>query len=346
MWFHEQITHDIAIKEIILNFMPSWWYKNYQIGYGKPMYFDCDYRMEADQAMRKYFYDRFGRFMNAGTRDPRPRVVAPDWDNTYFQTMLGFNTQYPVDQYPMAHGQLSDDEAMKLEVPENLWDVFPFNEQARQIREMNRKLDADAPLWMRTRGLLNEGVQICGSDFYGALLDEDYEEITDHVFEFISGVIKQQLLSNQKCDPTSGHIMMNCTAAIAGAPTYSSCVYPYDKRLYDFCIAHNIPIGLHHCGKFDDFVEIYAPMTALNFIEIGHSSKIRPVLERYPNADIQYIVDTKFMREASVPEVQAFCQGVREQVAGHEARFHLSVPDLEFGTPDENILALVDAFHR
>jgi len=346
MWFNEQITEAICIREIILNFMPSWWYQNYGVSYGKPMIFDPSFRMDADREMRRIFYDRYGRYFHAGARDPKLRVVYPDWDNTYYQAMLGFDVRYPKDQYPMAHGRLSDEEVLALKVPENLWDVFPFSEQARQIRQMNRQLNADAPLWVRTRGLLNESVQICSSDFYGDLLDEDCDDKTNHMLEFVLGVIKRQLLSNQKHNPASAHIMMNCTAAIAGAPTYKERVYGYDKQLYDFCLENGIPVGLHHCGKFDDFVDIYAPMKRLNFVEIGHTSKIRLALEGYPNAQIQYIVDTGFMRGASVAEVSEFARGILREVAGAESRFHLAVSDLEFGTPDSNIFALVEAFHE
>lgn len=346
MWFNEQVTRDVCIKEIILNFLPSWWYKNYGIGYGESMILDYKYRINADREMRRCFYDRFGRFMNAGTDNPQPRVVLPDWDNTYYQTMAGFDVRYPIDQYPVAHGCLSDEEVFALKVPENLWDVYPFNEQARQIREMNKMLNADTPLWMRTRGILNEAIQLCSADFYGELLDEDCEEKRDHLFRYISGVIEQQLLSNQKYNPSSGHIMMNCTVGVAGPRAYGDAVYAYDKALYDFCLKHGVGIGLHHCGKFDDFVDIYAPMTQLNFIEIGHTSKIRPVLDRYPNADVQYIVDTVFMASSTAQQVREFAEGIRREIAGAEHRFHVAVPDLEYGTPDENIFAFVEAFHK
>lgn len=346
MWFFESIKENISIQEIIINFMPSWWYRNYNISYGKKMIFDCDYRIEADQEMRRIFYERFGKLIGAGESDPKPRVVLPDWDNTYFQTMLGFDTIYCEDQYPMAHGCLTDEAAMELRVPENIWDVYPFTELASQIRQMSRRFNIDIPLWMRTRGILNEGIQICGSDFYGELLDEDYDEKTEHVFNFILGVIEKQLLSNKKYDPNSNHIMMNCTAAIAGARTYEQHVLPYDMKLYDFCHENSIPVGLHHCGKFDDFINVYQGMKDLFFLEIGYSSQIRPVLEKYRFAQVQYIVDTTFMREASVSEVEKFGESVKESVKGHEKRFHLSIPDLEYGTPDENILALVNVFQK
>ena len=346
MWFNEQITNNLTIKEIIVNFMPSWWYKNYGISYGRDMIFNSDYRINADREMRKVFYERFGRFCNSGSSDPKERIVFPDWDNTYYQTMLGFDTQYPADQYPCAGGQLTDDEAMALKVPENFWDVYPFNEQARQIKEMSRRFNRDIPLWVRTRGILNEGVQICGSDFYGELLDEDCDEKTAHVFSFILGVIEQQLLSNKKCNAEASHIMMNCTAAVAGARTYSAHVLDYDRAIYNFCVENGIGIGLHHCGRFDDFVNVYSVFRELYFIEIGHTSKIRPVLEAYPNADIQYIVDTKFMYNSTVPSVREFCGEIKEQIRGHENRFHLSIPDLDAGTPDDNIMTVIEEFQK
>lgn len=346
MWFHENIHSGIKIKNLIVNFMPSWWYKNYGFAYGKEMLFDPDYRMEAHREMRRAFYQRFGKQLGEGEENPVRTLIAPDWDNTYYQAMMGFDVQTPKDQYPMAHGTLTQQQIDTLTVPGDILSVYPFNEVSKQIQYMNRTLGTDEPVQLRTRGILNEAVQMMGTDFYGDLLDEDYDEQNTRIMGFVRGVIQNQLLENKSRSPAASHIMMNCTAGIAGAPAYDAYVYAQDKALYDFCRQNGIPVGIHHCGKFDDFVSIYARMPAVNFLEIGHESQIRPVLEKYPHAHVQYIVSTELVSYGKASDVRDTVLAALDEAKGFEDRFTLSVADLEYGMPDDNLFELVAALKK
>ena len=219
MWFCERI-HGLKIEEIVINFLPSWWYEHYGIEYGKRMYFDPDYRLDAYMNMKKFYYERYGKDTNSGTNDPVPIVIQPDFDNTFYQNMLGLDVMYYKDQYPMGVSFLPEEKIMELEPPENLWDVYPYTEVRTQVKYMNEKLDKDEIPFMKTRGVLNEAIQICSTDFYGYLLDEDYEDEVSHVLQYVQEIIKQQIRRNGQADPGFMHIMMNCTCGIAGAPSY------------------------------------------------------------------------------------------------------------------------------
>lgn len=345
MWFCERI-HDLLIEEAVINFLPSWWYANYGIEYGKKMYFDPDYRLEAYLDMKKYYYERFGKETNTGCPAPRPKVIQPDFDNTFYQSMLGLDVHYPVDQYPAGTGALTEKQIHDLKVPENLWDVYPYTEVKKQVAYMNRKLNTDVMPVMKTRGVLNEAIQICSADFYGMLLDEDYEYETHKVMGFISDVIRQQIARNCESDPGFMHIMMNCTCAVAGAPAYKSRVYDYDLGLYHFCLGRGRAVGLHHCGKFDDFVTVYSSMDQLGYIEIGHESRIRPVLERFPDAHIQYIMSTQLLNFGSPQDIREKVGEILEEAGGNWNRFSIQAADLDACIPDENIFALIDSLKR
>lgn len=345
MWFCEKI-HDLLIEEAVINFLPSWWHSNYGIEYGKRMYFDPDYRLDAYLNMERLYYERFGKETNTGCPDPAPKVIQPDFDNTFYQSMLGFDIQYPIDQYPVGMGVLTEEQIHNLTVPDNLWEVYPYSEVKRQVEYMNRKLNTDVPPFMKTRGVLNEAVQICSADFYGMLLDEDCEAEIKNVMSFITGVIRQQIARNCETDPGFMHIMMNCTCAVAGAPAYRSRVYEYDRSLYSFCLDNQYAIGLHHCGKFDDFVDIYGSMDRLKYIEIGHESKIRPVLERFPNAHIQYIMSTQLLNFGSPEDIRKKIGEILDETKGNWKRFSIQAPDLDACVPDENIFALIDSLKK
>lgn len=345
MWFCERI-HDLKIEELVINFLPSWWYKNYGIEYGRKMYFDPDYRIEAYLNMEDIYYKRFGKETKTGCPDPKPMVIQPDFDNTFYQSMLGLEVQFPVDQYPMGIGSLTEEQIMDLKVPENLWDVYPYTEVLSQVVHMNRKLGLSVPPMFKTRGILNEAVQICSTEFYGYLLDEDYEDERKKVMEFISGVIRQQISRNCELDSGFMHIMMNCTCAVAGAPAYKREIYQYDRGLYNECLKHGRRIGLHHCGKFDNFVNIYGEMDKLEYIEIGHESSIRPVLDRFKNAHIQYILSTNLLSFGTADQIREKVRQILQETEGDWDRFSIQAPDMDESIPDENVFALIDSLKK
>ncbi|MDO4276227.1 MAG: hypothetical protein Q4D16_21365 [Eubacteriales bacterium] len=345
MWFCERI-HDLKIEEAVINFLPSWWYRHYGIEYGRKMYFDPDYRIETYINMRELYYQRFGKDTGTCCKNPKPMVIQPDFDNTFYQSMLGLEVRFPVDQYPMGIGALTDEQIMDLEVPEDLWGVYPYKEVKSQVEYMNRRLGTSVPPMMKTRGILNEAVQICSTEFYGYLLDEDYEDVIKKAMGFVSGVLQQQIRRNCELDSDFMHIMMNCTCAVAGAPTYKSKVFAYDWQLYEQCVKHGRSIGLHHCGRFDDFVDIYGTMDKLSYIEIGHESSIRPVLEQFKTAHIQYIMSTKLLNFGTVDEIREKIGEILEETEGHWDRFSIQAPDLDASVPDENIFALIDALKK
>ena len=343
MWFCE-IIRDLKVDNIMINFMPSWWYKKHGIAYGEKMYFDPDYRVETYLKMKQIFHQQFGSKLGMPVCDLTPRVIPPDFDNTYFQSMLGFDVRFPADQYPVGHGQLTSKQRMALKVPEDLWQVYPFTEVGRQIQYLNEKLSQSHPMTMSTRGILNEAVQMCSSDFYCDLLDEDMTEETDHVLSYILDVLRAQIKNNKAQDSSFSHTMMNCTCGIAGINVYKDRIFPYDWALYQFCLENRVPVGLHHCGKFDDFLDVYGRMDQLYSIDIGHESSIRPVLERFPKAHVRYILSTKLLNFGTPDQIRQTADRILTECDGYLDRLSLQAPDLEYMIPDENIFALVEAF--
>ncbi len=45
---------------IDFEFHESWWHENYDINFSQEYYFNPDLRVEVDQNMRRYLYERYG----------------------------------------------------------------------------------------------------------------------------------------------------------------------------------------------------------------------------------------------------------------------------------------------
>jgi len=57
---------------IDLEFHESWWHRNCGIDFSREYYFNPDLRVEIDQRMRKYLYERYGH-LGFGERNPKKR---------------------------------------------------------------------------------------------------------------------------------------------------------------------------------------------------------------------------------------------------------------------------------
>jgi len=51
-------------------------------------------------------------------------------------------------------------------------------------------------------------------------------------------------------------------------------------------------------------------------------------------------VDTYFLQKASVDQVQQLMEEILESANSNLHRFRLHVADIEYGTPDENLIAI------
>jgi hypothetical protein len=101
--------------------------------------------------------------------------------------------------------------------------------------------------------------------------------------------------------------------------------------------------ALHDCGTFDRYAAQYQEVGKLASIEIEMDSDIRAAMEAFPNAaTIASIMDPYLMLRASATQVAARVRSGLDAARGQWTRFSLSVPDIENGTPDENIAAVVE----
>ena len=60
MWFCDDVHDKLLIKNIMFNFLASWWYKNYGIEFDERSISDADYGVETDRKVRLFLFERFG----------------------------------------------------------------------------------------------------------------------------------------------------------------------------------------------------------------------------------------------------------------------------------------------
>lgn len=336
MWFAETIEDGLAIRLLMFNFLPSWWYRHYGISWGKRMFFDADYRLACHQRMRRLMHERFAE-IPIGAANPSPEVIAPELNNASTPALAGCEVAFPDDNYPWSQ-HLPAEAIGRLCLPDDLAASFPFTEVDAQVAYLNGKLSMSAvPRWY-VRGVLNDAVLLRGSEFFEDLYADPAR--AEHVLRYAHDLLQAAITHNHAADDRSMVMLCNCNVMMVSPNTYEHQIAAYDRDIWDQAARLGVDVGLHHCGAFDQYSPCYRNVPRLDFIEIGSDSDIRLTLETFPEAEIQYILDARLLVNATREDVQKEMERILTAAQGHEARFRINVPDIEFGTPDENLVEI------
>lgn len=339
MWYSAPSKTELPIKGLAFNFMPSWWNEAAGITYGERMVFDAGYRLEAWRAMERTMHERFAP-LALGDPDPKPRVIAPDWHNAVTPAAAGCEIGYPEDNYPVSR-HLPPERIARLAAPEDVSGMFPYREIIRQVRAENARLGADEQPQLPLRGVANDASLIRGADLFGDIVAEPQaaRPLLDWCHRIRLGI--QRFNGNANYLP-------NCCVMMVSPATYQEVFLPYDRLTCVIAERAGHPgTGLHHCGTFDRYAPLYRTLGRLSWIEIGMDSDVRLALETFPEAEtVSYILDPYLMLRGTSSQVARRVGSALEAARGHWKRFFLSVPDIERGTPDENLAAVFETVRR
>jgi len=335
MWVGFGTKEKIPLMYLNYNFMPAWWYHNFGFEFGEKVIFDPLYRMELQQAMQKALYQRFGD-IGLGEENAPLEFSSAGWENATMQAFAGCNVAYPIDNYPWGE-HLPADRILDLSVPEDVRSVFPFNDVIRQTEWMNQHLGTNQKPIFSPHGVLNESIQLRGTEFLGDMLvnPEEGKRILDFIFALNKGRIGNNINSCKKggwC-----WTLINCSVVMVGPRIYEELLLGYDQAQAQICRDNGFEVHLHHCGTIDSYLDAYRKIGQIDFFEIGSGSNIRTILDAFPNARVGYIVDAALIAFGTKQQMKEKLESILEQTRGDWHRFGLSVSDIEYGAPDENL---------
>lgn len=328
-------VHDqLSINQLWYKFLPSWWRGNYGLTFGEKFWFDPDYRVELYRFMERTVYERFPG-LHIGSPDPTPQVIAPDFANATTPAAAGCEIVYPEDNFPW-NKHLSDEKINLLKPPLALDDVFPFREITSQTQYLNNKLGKDVAPWWNVRGILNDAVLIGGSGFFVELTN--HTEKARILVNYCRGILNSVIHQNHFIFKNNKFFnLANCSVMMISPKMYINDFLEYDRQVQQLTTNFGQPFGIHHCGYFEKYGPAYRQLSKIDWLEIGWESNIRKTLDLFPEAIVQYILSAVFFQTASLNEVKERVAQILETARGDWHRFRLSMPDVEYGTPDENL---------
>jgi uroporphyrinogen-III decarboxylase len=336
-WF--TVADELAIKSLTVNFLPSWWHKNYKVSFGEKYIFDPDYRVETARFMSRTINKHFPD-LHIGLKNPQPEVIMPNLINASDVALAGGEVFYPEDNYPWSR-HLQPEAIEKLKLPENIEEVFPFNEGISQVKYLNNKLNKDVKPFLYKNGILNASVLIMGDEL---LLDlacknGNAKKVLDYNYEMWVKTMDY----NYKVHSFPSFVMIpNCTVIMVGPARYEESLFSYDLDMCQYLNKRNQKFMLHHCGNFDHFIKSYRRIPYIDMLQIGYESNIRAALEVFPEADVEYIFDTFLLLHGSRSEIRDKTNEILESTHGNWDRFSMVVADIDQTSPDENLLEIYE----
>lgn len=331
--------------EVIFN--PNWWYRNYGIAFDESFYFDRALRIQNDLTMRRALYERF----RLGEPNPGPRPIVGSEHvagGFVMPALFGCKIQFAPNAAPTpVPRDLGAEEAMAITAPD-FATSWPMNQLIADLDTLQREFNCvcgDFDL----DGILNTALQIRGQQFF-----MDFYQAPELAHHLLSLVTEAQIAvgtymrgrtgtlslstnrSTVNVDP-SIFLHSNCSVQMVSPRIYEEFLFPYEKRLAEKLA----PYGIHHCG---DNLQLYAPCYGrlpVVFFDVGWGSDVARCRKELPTAFLNLRLNPVRMLQCTTAEIRRDAEQLLA-AAGDTRNVGLCCINMDYGTPDENVRAMLE----
>jgi uroporphyrinogen-III decarboxylase len=333
------------LVEVIFN--PHWWNRNYGISFDESFYFDRALRIQNDLRMRRALFERFG----LGEPNPRPRPIVGSEHvagGFVMPALFGCKIRFEADAAPNPISRaLGAEEAQALAWPD-FRSAWPMSQLIADMDNLQNEFGCVCGDF-NLGGVLNTVLQIRGQQFF-----LDFYEAPQLAHHLLSVVTEAQIAvanyvrtrtgtlslstnrSTVNVDP-SIFLHSNCSVQMVSPRVYEEFLFPYEKRLAEKLV----PYGIHHCG---DNLQLYAQSYArlpVVFLDVGWGSDVARCRKKLPHAFLNLRLNPVRMLQCSAAEIRRDAEQLLA-AAGDTRNVGLCCINMDYGTPDENVRALLE----
>lgn len=332
--------------EVIFN--PNWWFRHYDIRFDESFYLDRERRIANDVAMRRALYERFG----IGEADPQPRPIIGSQHiagGFVLPALLGvevrFSQQEPAWPVP---ADLTREQILVLRVPD-IRTAWPMD---RLIADMDvlEKQFGYVVGDINVGGVFNTALELRGHQLFVDMLED--KELLEHLFAVVTETEiavaeyvrartgTTSVAVNRSIINVDSRIFIesNCSVQMISPALYRRRLLHWQCRL----ARRLAPFGIHHCGNnLQLFASAYAETQAV-FYDVGWGSDVAGCSAALPEAFLN-------LRLSPVRLLSCTARDARRDVlellraAGRNSRVGLCCINMDYGTPDENVQAILEA---
>jgi len=335
--------------ELIFN--PNWWYHNYDVSFDRSFYFDREARIENDLIMRRAMHECFG----LGEPNPQSRPII---GSTYvaggfvMPALFGVEIQFARNEAPWpVPSNLDREDILALRVPdiETTWPMDQLVADMDALEEEFGHVVGD----FDTDGILNTALHLRGQQLFLDLFDAP--ELVHHLFTVLART--HVLLANYVRSRTGTcavatnrsvlhvdpriYLHSNCSVQMISPAQYKEFHLPYELYLAD----RLQPYGIHHCGdNLHRFSEVYSRVP-VTFFDVGWGSDVARCREAFPDAFLNLRLDPVRMLQQTSDDIRHDTEQLL-LASGSLDSVGLCCINMDYGTPDENVMAMLEVAER
>jgi hypothetical protein len=333
------------IDPVVVTFSPTWFHYNFGVDYCEQTWADAVERAERGRELARSLFARFGD-VGIGCKDPDPNPNVSDAYGNYFMPALfGCEIVYPADQAPgNVRLDASFEEMRELRVPD-------FAESPVIRRALSEADALKARYGFCHGGIcmgspINVAMNVYGEQFLMACALEP--EIAQHVLRVIAEC--EFKLYREVCAaiapdefPLPGMVFGygNCPAVVFSPRMYREVILPVDKWVR----GQVAEFHLHHCGVFDDYIDIYAELTPAS-LDIGGGSDYHAIRKAFPDTPCSLIVNAPDIEGRTASEVDNLIGGMVEGAAPADKITLMWVAEVSERISDDTVRAVRTANER
>ncbi|MBN2295119.1 MAG: hypothetical protein JXM70_22005 [Pirellulales bacterium] len=322
-----------------IGFTPSWYRQTLDIDFSRRWHTDVEYRKETVSAMRAELRRRFpGTSIGGIDRPDEPAdLLTGVFGGTPVAAIFGLPIIYDANNWPnVEHRYLSRDEIRRLDAPDLDNNAF-FGQLVDQVRRII-ELEGRCEGFINWQGVINIALRLRGPDLFMDMIDD--AKACHHLFDTICTVILEatrrlRILQRESGADYTFATVSNCSVNMVSPDQYEEFLMPHDCHIAEAFDT----IGIHNCAwTADPYLELYASVPKLGYIDMGLNSDLSRALELMPHARRALMYTP--MDLANKPEREI--REDFERIVRDYAPCDIVIADIEAGTPDERVRFAMD----
>jgi len=321
-----------------IGFCPAWYRQHVDVDFGRPYHTDAASRRDAMTRMRDVLRQRFpGTAIGSIDRaDADLDVLTGAYGTTLVAGIYGVPAVHAQDNWPDCEHQYLTAEQVDDLAPPDLESNPPFQELMSQvdwIAEHVGRIEG----FINWQGVLNSAYRLRGQELFVDMMNAPGRCI--HLFRCVCMTMIDAAVALHERQRESGvavdfFTVSNCLVNMISPDQYYDLLLPFDRRIAEAfgCI------GVHNCAwRADPYVDAYAEIPFLAYVDMGIDSDLSRARELFPHARRAIMYTPMDLANKATKQIEADFRKIDREYAPCD----VVIGDIEAGTPDERIRDVV-----
>jgi hypothetical protein len=323
---------------IEFGFTPQWYRQTLDIDFSERWHLDPFYRRETILAMRRELNRRFPALGLGGEHpEDAPGSIDAVHGGVWIARIFGVEVEYFAGNWPAAHNVfMSAEQVAALQAPD-LLNVPVFTQVLEQIDTLHEAC-GKVTGYLNWQGVLNNAFRLRGPEIFSDLLADP--PLARHLFEVIARtMIAGMCIVYERQAQTGFEVrhatVSNCVVNMVSPETYRDHVLPFDRTIRNAFEG----FGVHNCAwNVDPYIESYASIRELGYVDMGLESDLVRVRELCPEARRAIMYTPMDLANKSVAALRADLERIHRELGPCD----VVMADIDPSTPDERVLAFAE----